>query len=68
MVDTLYLEELIKDSGKSRTHLASKCGMSRSEFYNKSHNKREFTESQATKLCAELDVTTLADRKKLFCL
>lgn len=66
MINSELLEDLIKSSGKSKTYLANKCGMSRSEFYLKSKGKREFTEGQATILCDELNITTMSDRRKIF--
>ena len=66
MVNTPYLEDKIKLSGKTKTFLADKCGLTNQGFYNKLKGIRPFTESEATILCDELSITTLAERKKIF--
>lgn len=66
MVNTQYLEQKIDDVGKSKSLLARRCGMSRVSFYNKIKGIRPFTESEATALCEELNVTSIAERKKIF--
>lgn len=68
MVDVLYLDNKIKESGKSKTFLADKCGISRANFYMKINGKRHFTETEATRLCEALGVSSLAERKKIFLL
>lgn len=66
MVDVPYLDEKIRLSGKSKTLLANKCGLSRTSFYKKISGKVAFTENQATILCDEIGITTLAERRKIF--
>lgn len=68
MLDTQYLNELIKASGKTKTYLAKKLGLSYQGFLNKITGKRDFTEHEATILCDELNVTSMAERRKIFCL
>jgi len=67
MVNTQYLEKKIKDSGKTKTFLADKCGLSRVGFYKKANGEFDFTESEATILCDELNVTSMSERRKIFC-
>lgn len=68
MVNTQYLEEKIDASGKKKDFLAKKCGLSRTALYNKINGKNEFSESQASVLCKELGITTIEERRKIFCL
>jgi len=66
MVDTQYLEEVIKASGKTKTHLANKMGMSIQSFRLKCQNKFDFTTSQVDVLCTELGITKLTEKEKIF--
>lgn len=68
MINTQYLMDLIEKSGKKIGYLADKLGLSRAGFYKKIHGKSSFTEKEATILCEELGVTTLSERKKIFCI
>ena len=66
MVNTLYLEELIGNSGKKKSYLASKIGCSRQYFRMKCNNEAPFTLEEANILCEELNVTRLTDKEKIF--
>ena len=66
MVDTQYLESVIKASGKTKTHLANKMGMSIQSFRLKTQNKFDFTTSQVDILCSELGITKLTEKEKIF--
>lgn len=66
MVDTQYLEEKIAASGKTKTHLASKMGMSIQSFRLKSTNKYDFTTTQVDILCSELGITKLSEKERIF--
>ena len=66
MVDTQYLEEKIAASGKTKTHLASKMGMSIQSFRLKSTNKYDFTTTEVCILCDELGITKLSEKERIF--
>jgi hypothetical protein len=66
LANTQYLEELIKDSGKKKSYLADKIGCSRQYFRMKIRNEAEFTVNEANILCAELGVTKLSEKEKIF--
>lgn len=66
MVNTQYLDELIDASGKTRVHLANKIGCSRQYFRMKCNNQAPFTVNEADILCAELNVTRLTEKEKIF--
>lgn len=66
MVNTLYLDEMIKKSGKSKTFLSSKIGCSRQYFHMKCRNEAPFTLCEADILCSELGITKLTDKEKIF--
>lgn len=66
MVDTQYLDNLITDSGKSKTFLARKMGISPQNFRLKRKNKLDFRLSEVDILCTELGITRLSDKEKIF--
>ena len=66
MVDTLLLEEKIKESGKKRYYLAEKLGCSIQALRLKINGVYDFTTTQADILCAELGITKLTDKEKIF--
>ena len=66
MINTQYLEEKIAASGKTKTHLASKMGMSLQAFRLKSTNKFDFTTTQVEILCDELGITKLSEKERIF--
>jgi hypothetical protein len=66
MTNTELLEKRIADSGKKKTFLAEKVGLSRAGFRNCVTNKAEFTATQIDVLCVELGITSLKERFAIF--
>ena len=66
MTNTELLEEKIKASGKTRVHLAKKCGLTYAGFRNCVKNLAEFKASQIETLCEELSITSLKERQAIF--
>lgn len=66
MTKTELLEQKIKDSGKKKSYLAKKCGLSLAGFRNCVTNKAEFKASQIDVLCKELNITSLVERQAIF--
>ena len=66
MVNTPYLEELIKKSGKKKIHLADRVGCSRQYLNKKIDNKVDFTTTEVSVLCTELGIKTLSEKEKIF--
>ena len=66
MTNTELLEEKIKLSGKTRVHLAKKCGLTYAGFRNCVKNQAEFKASQIEILCEELSITSLKERQAIF--
>lgn len=66
MTNTELLEKKIADSGKKKTFLANKIGLSLVGFRNCCINKAEFKASQIQILCEELNITSLKERHAIF--
>lgn len=66
MVNTQLLDDAIRKSGKSKTHLAKKCNMSIQSFRLKRLNKYPFTTDDVEILCDELDIKTLTHKEMIF--
>lgn len=66
MTDTSALELEIKKSGKKKTYLAMKCGLSLTGFRNCCTNRAEFKASQIKTLCEELDIKDLTRKEEIF--
>lgn len=66
MVNTQMLEDLIKESGKKKTYLADKLGLSIQSFRLKCSNKSVFNTNEVAVLCSELGITRLTDKEKIF--
>lgn len=66
MNNITLLEDKIKKSGKKKSYLANKCGLSRAGFRNCVLNKAEFKASHIDILCDELEVTTLREKEAIF--
>lgn len=66
MTNTELLEKKISDSGKKKTFLANKIGLSLVGFRNCCINKAEFKASQIQILCEELNITSLKERHAIF--
>lgn len=66
MNNAQYLEQAIANSGKKKSFLATKCGMSRQYFARKCKNPTSFTGKQIGILCEELQITRADARKQIF--
>lgn len=66
LVNTPYLEEKIKKSGKKKSFLAEKIGCSRSYFFRKLNNQVDFELNEVSVLCKELNISTLSEKEKIF--
>lgn len=66
MTNTQLLDQLIAESGKKKTYLAKKCGLSLAGFRNCCINKAEFKVSQVEILCEELGITSLKLKQAVF--
>lgn len=66
MVDTQMLENLIVTSGKKKTYLADKLGISIQNFRLKCKNDSVFNTDQVSILCDELGISKLSDKEKIF--
>ena len=68
MNNSKLLEKKIEESGKKKSYLAEKVGLSRVGFYNCVNNKAncEFRASQINILCEELNITSLTERQAIF--
>ena len=66
MVNTQLLDEKIKLSGKSKTFLARKCGISIQSFRMKRLNVSKFDTDQVDILCDELSIKSLREKEKIF--
>lgn len=66
MVDTQLLDEKIEQSGKSKSFLANKCGITIQSFRMKRLNLSVFNTDQVDILCSELDIKTLREKEKIF--
>ena len=66
MVNTQLIDDAILKSGKSKSFLADKCGMSIQTFRLKRLNISPFTTDEVEKLCEELDIKTLSLKEKIF--
>ena len=66
MVNTQMLEDLIKESGKKKSYLADKLGLSIQSFRLKCSNKAVFNTNEVAVLCSELGITRLTDKEKIF--
>ena len=66
MTNTALLNARIAQSGKKKTYLAQKCGLSYAGFRNCCINKAEFKTSQVQILCEELGITSLKEREEIF--
>lgn len=66
MTNTALLEKKIKESGKKKTYLAEKIGLSYAGFRNCVTNKAEFKVSHVDILCDELGITSLKEKETIF--
>lgn len=66
LVDTQYLELVIRNSGKRKNYLSEKIGCSRQYFMMKINNKAPFNTDEVAILCEELNITKLKEKEKIF--
>ena len=66
MVDTQLLDISIQESGKTKSYLAKKCGISLQAFRLKRKNISPFTSDEVNVLCDELDIKALTRKEKIF--
>ena len=66
MVNITLLGELIEKSGKKKSYLAQKCGLSRQGFRNKCTGKTDFYASEINILCHELSIDTPEEKEQVF--
>lgn len=66
MTNEMLLEEKIKASGKKKSFLAEKCGMSRMGFFNCIKNRATFNATQISILCDELNISSLKEKEAIF--
>lgn len=66
MVNTLLLDEKIEQSGKSKTFLADKCGITLQSFRLKRNNESIFNSDEVNVLCNELNIKSLRDKERIF--
>lgn len=66
MVNTEKLNMKIKDSGKTKTHLAKKAGISLTTLRSKINNLYPFNSDEMEVLCNELDIKALTEKESIF--
>lgn len=66
MTNTELLKSKIAESGKKKSYLAKKCGLSMAGFRNCCINKAEFKTGHIKVLCAELGITNLKEKEAIF--
>lgn len=66
VVNTLYLEDKIRLSGKKKQFLADKIGCSRQYLMMKVRNKAEFNLKEVGILCSELGISTSKEKNAIF--
>lgn len=66
MVNTQYLDDLIKSKGFKKDFIAEKLGISRQSLHNKITNNREFTGLEIKKLCEILGITNWKEINAIF--
>lgn len=66
MVNTQELEKYINNSGKTKSFLANKMGITIQTFRKKCTNQNDFYLSEADVLCEELGIKTKKERDNIF--
>lgn len=66
MVNTQLLEDKIKEAGKTKTYLANRIGKTIQALRLKMDNKYDFTSTEVDILCAELGITKLSEKDRIF--
>ena len=66
MASAYLLNEKIKQSGKKKSHLADKLGVSRTWFSKLIQHPENFTYYQAETLCEEINVSDETEKRDIF--
>ena len=66
MTNVELLEDKIKASGKKKSHLAKKLGISRAGFRNLCLGKSQFRTGQIQILCEELNINDSEEKLSIF--
>ncbi len=66
MTNLELLEEKIAQSGKKKSYLAEKVGLTLAGFRNCCTNKSEFRTGQVHILCQELNIESLEEKQAIF--
>lgn len=66
MVDTILLNQKIKESGLKKEYIAEQMGITRAGFYKKATNGSEFTSREVSILCKLLSITKLTEKESIF--
>lgn len=66
MTNLELLEAKIKQSGKKKSYLAKKVGLTPAGFRNCCLNKSEFRTSQVKILCEELNIDNAEEKEAIF--
>lgn len=66
MTNTKLLENKIAESGKKKSYLAQKIGLSTAGLRNCITNRAEFRARHIEILCVELNITNLKEKEAIF--
>ena len=66
MVNTELLNSKIKESGLKKIQLCKAMGITYQAFRLKRNNVSDFTSQEVNTLCELLNITTMAEMKKIF--
>lgn len=66
MVNTELLNSKIKESGLKKSQLCKAMGITYQAFRLKRNNVSDFTSQEVNTLCELLNITTMAEMKKIF--
>lgn len=66
MTNEKLLNAKITESGKKKSYLADKCGLSRMGFFNCIKNRAKFNTTHINVLCEELNITSLKEKEAIF--
>ncbi len=66
MVDTQLVDERISASGKKKSYLADRLGITVQTLRRKLKNEFPFTTDEVSDLCDELNITDMSDMQQLF--
>lgn len=66
MTNVELLEDRIRKSGKKKSYLAERLGLSNAGFRNLCRGKSQFRTGQVQVLCEELNISSLREREEIF--